>query len=347
MWNEPSRSCLHVVAKLLLCLAMPCAIASAGEAPASDAALLTDEALKAELADVSEVLRQFPPRVPEPPERAAALKRIDALAQQDVDIAERPPMQEFLQTRMRAAVEEIEAAKVTQGAQIWKLYNHAFVVRTPSTTIGFDLVHWMGARTLSFDPALMKRLVAQCDILFVSHMHGDHTDEVVVQDFIDAHKPVVGPPDLFEGMAILRPERKPHELQTIPLAGEGRALQVVVYPGHQERPNVLNNVVLVITPDGFSVAHTGDQFTVGMDNVWSDKVAAHHRVDLLLVNCWTFGLSRIVDGFKPNLVITGHENELGHSPDHREQYGRSYEKLAKCSAPGLVMAWGESYTFAP
>jgi hypothetical protein len=48
-------------------------------------------------------------------------------------------LEEFFQRRMAQAAAEIGRTRVERGAVIWKLYDHAFVVRTRTVTLGFDL----------------------------------------------------------------------------------------------------------------------------------------------------------------------------------------------------------------
>ena len=72
-----------------------------------------------------------------------------------------------------------------------------------------------------------------------------------------------------------------------------------------------------------------------------DKVA---KIDALLVNCWTGSIAKAIPGFDPRYVITGHENEMGHTIDHREAYWLSFTKLANIDYKYVVMAWGEWFT---
>jgi hypothetical protein len=95
--------------------------------------------------------------------------------------------------------------------------------------------------------------------------------------------------------------------------------------------------------------HTGDQYapTTDFDDYkWIDKVATEHRVDVLLVNAWTPGLARIAKGINPNLIITGHENEMFHGIAHREGYGQTYDRLFCIPFPYLVMTWGERKSYS-
>ena len=269
-------------------------------------------------------------------------------------------MRDYFHRRIQRAAGEIENTSVSQGAVIWKLYNHCFVVRTATVTVAFDLTRARLWRSEGFElpDDLVARIVEQCDVLFISHRHGDHADEWVAQTFLDQGKPVVAPPEVWEDKPIHQQithlEREAHALQSLPIHNGQGELQVVVYPGHQG-DDIQNNVSLVFTPEGISFAQTGDQAN-DSDFDWIDQVSAHHQADVLLPNCWTTDIVRAVCGFDPELVITGHENEMGHTIDHREPYWLTYQRktgsdrfggsrLVGYDKPLLVMTWGESYHY--
>ena len=119
------------------------------------------------------------------------------------------------------------------------------------------------------------------------------------------------------------------------------------------RLRVGENVPLVVTPEGLTVAHFGDQSHPD-DFAWIDDVGRHHRVDVVLPNCWTTDIVRTVAGFRPAVVITGHENEMGHTIDHREPYWLTYQrqtgsdrfggsKEVGYDTPLILMTWGRAY----
>ena len=89
---------------------------------------------------------------------------------------------------------------------------------------------------------------------------------------------------------------------------------------------------------------TGDQSNQE-DFSWIDEVGTNHRVDVLFPNCWTPDITRVIAGFKPSLVITGHENEMGHTIDHREPHWLTYVRLRDTDRPYIVMTWGESFHY--
>ncbi len=329
------------------------------------------------LAEVSKTLEACPPAYPEPRERTLALRLIDAVLH-DTHSPNRAAVQQFFHARIAQAAAQLESTHPAAGLQVWKFYNHGFVVRTPSITVAFDL--YRGPSRFRWDKAdgsrervdspgfpipleTVERIVKQCDVLFISHEHGDHTDPSVVELFVKQGKPVVAPEPVLKGSplydSITHLKREAHTIQKLPIQNGARELEVVIYPGQQyQSGGVANNVTLVISPEGVSFAHNGDQINdpypdYQEDFKWIDAVRDHHRVDLLLTNCWTNDLLRMVRGFNPKLVIPGHENELGHQMNDRVPYwgdetflGLNYSQV-KTEFPTVPLAWGETYAFVP
>ena len=64
-------------------------------------------------------------------------------------------------------------------------------------------------------------------------------------------------------------------------------------------------------------------------------IAAEHKVDVLLGNCWA-RLGSCIKGVSPRLVITGHENEIKHPPALRSGYPRTFREL---DSAGLAPPW--------
>lgn len=81
-----------------------------------------------------------------------------------------------------------------------------------------------------------------------------------------------------------------------------------------------NNVYLVTTPEGITLAHLGDQINEGdfmIDYDWIDQVAKHHQVD--------------------RLPYWGDDAYLE----------LNYAELKKSKYPVIVTVWGESYQYIP
>ncbi len=330
------------------------------------------------LAEVDDTLDRVQPQVPEPPERKLALYLLDAILH-DVYAPNRLPVQEFYHTRMERLAASLENAQVKEGAMIWKLYNHGFIVRTGSVTIAFDFYRgvsrfrvddpvagrrYVDSPGFPISDALTKRIVRQCDVLFISHRHNDHADPVVAQAFLDEGKPVVAPEDVFEGMPLQSKlthlKRVADEVQKLPIQNGALDLKLVVYPGQQYQGQGLpNNVVLVFTPEDLSFAHNGDQINdpypeYQEDYKWIDHVHELYKVDVLMTNCWLNDIMRFTRGFDPNLVLPSHQNELGHPIFDRvpywgdsEQLQLTYPQLLASTYPVLVMTWGEAFHYEP
>jgi len=310
------------------------------------------------LSEINGILKKHLPQLPQHPERRLGLELLDAVMH-DKQAAFRKPVQDFFHQRINSVLDSIEHTKVKDGAVIWKLYNMGFIIRTKSVTFAFDLTSAKssGSEAFALPSDIMKRLIGQCDALFVSHYHGDHAEEAVAQTFIDAGKPVVAPPQIWNGkpihQSITHLRREANTLQTLKLKGN-RELKVVIYPGHQ-MAKIENNVPVVFTPEGLSFSHMGDQINEGnfmIDYDWIDHVAENHRIDVLMPPCWTNEIYRIVKGFNPKLVIPGHENELGHTLDDRvpfwgdsEFLELTYPELKKSAYKTLIMTWGETYHY--
>ena len=308
-----------------------------------------DEWIDRSLQWADDILRDYRPAVVEHPVRRAALIRLDDVLHIE-SAPGKPLVQKFYRARIERAVAEIESAHVTSGTRIWKLYNHGWFIRTPSVSIAFDIVPGTRIPGFAVDAKVLGRLAAQADALFISHMHGDHANQAVAGMFLDLNKPVVAPEGLWQDQEIARritfPQRSATQLHRLALPG-GKVLKYVAYPGHQGR-SPINNVHLVTTPEGFTVVQTGDQSGAegpGSDFDWIAQIGRDHRVDVLLPNCWSTDIQRVARGVNPELILTGHENEMGHSVDHREDYTQTYNHLFGSRYPFIVMAWGESFHY--
>ncbi len=313
-----------------------------------------DEWIDRSLQWVDYILQHYPPALAEHPVRRAALIRLDDILH--IESAPRKQLvQAFYRRRLERAMVEIEQGKVTEGLRVWKLYNMGFLARSPAASFAFDIVRGLpggAAPGFSVPKEWVERLVAQADASFISHLHQDHADPEVARLFLKAGKPVMAPVGLWADVPDLAsrltyPKRSAQGLHAIPIQNGKQALEVVAYPGHQGE-DVTNNVHLVATPDGFAVVQTGDQSGAegpGSDFDWIAQVGRDHAVDVLLVNCWGNALDRTLRGVNPELVITGHENEMGHTVDHREDYTQTYNRLFRSRYPAIVMAWGESYHY--
>jgi L-ascorbate metabolism protein UlaG (beta-lactamase superfamily) len=308
---------------------------------------------------VRTVLAKYPPVLKEGKERGYAKLLMDAVFHEKF-AAFRKPAQDFFHAQNVQLVKQLETTKISNGARIWKVYDMGFIVRTRTVTIAFDLVSGItsGSKDFALPDSLLDRMVKQCDILFISHKHADHAEKAIAERFIREGKPVVSPEQVWKGDSIatriLHPERVAEIVHSIHLSGN-RLLKVIAYPGHQMQ-STDNNVVLVTTPDGITLAHTGDEINEGdymPDFEWIDRITKNHKVDILMPNAWTMDISRIARGFDPKLVLPGHELELGHTVWDRLPYWGddaylelNYKELKASKYPVVALIWGESFRYA-
>ena len=302
------------------------------------------------LANASITLAKYPPGSVEKLQRGMALLLIDNVLHQEKSPSF-PAVKDFLMDRISKAADEIRNTQVKKGAVIWKLYNHSFVVKTASVTIGFDIQRgYRYGEDFAISGNLIKSIIDATDVLFISHLHGDHTDAWITGMFLDQGKPVIAPPGIFKELPvynrILHPERIAHKVQQVELPLKNVTLKTVVYPGHQGEA-ILNNVYLISTPEGLTFIHTGDQSN-NNDFEWINRINEHHRVDVLMANCWTPLPERMKNGIRPAVIIPGHENEMGHTVDHREPFWLNQRRLgAGDSFPVIEMVWGERFFYLP
>ncbi|MEI6139134.1 MAG: MBL fold metallo-hydrolase [Mariniphaga sp.] len=315
---------------------------------------------KAFLDTVQSILAKCLPTVqPENRERTMAKMLMDAVFH-DPYAAYRKPVQDFFHARIDQVIRELENTKVDHGVRIWKLYNMAFIARTKSVTIAFDLVSGItsGSEDFAMTPNQVEHLVKQCDVLLITHRHEDHVQKEIAERFIESGKPVVATEQTLKNeqvySLIQHPERSFDKMQHLKV--HQNTLVVVVLPGHQMKATD-NNCYLVTTPEGITIAHIGDQINEGnfiSDYDWIDRVSSKYKVDVLISNCWTNDIYRIVKGFNSQLVMLGHELELGHPVWDRvpywgdEQYLElNYSKLKASKYPVVVTIWGESFHYPP
>jgi glyoxylase-like metal-dependent hydrolase (beta-lactamase superfamily II) len=310
------------------------------------------------LDSIKAILAKYPPVLKEGKERGYAKLLLDAVFHEKFAAFRKPP-QEFFHSQNDKMIKELENIKIQSGARIWKVYDMGFIVRTKSVTMAFDLVSGItsGCKEFALSASEMDKIVKQCDVLFISHKHADHAEQAVASLFIKTGKPVISNTQVWSGDSIFaqiqHPDRIPEKIQEIKLS-DSRKLDVIIYPGHQGK-SVDNNITLVTTPDGITVAHTGDELNEDdfmVDYEWMDQVAKHHKVDILMPNAWTMDILRIAKGFNPRLVLPGHELELGHTVWDRLPYwgddaylGLTYAQLKKSKYPVVALIWGEAINY--
>jgi L-ascorbate metabolism protein UlaG (beta-lactamase superfamily) len=244
-----------------------------------------------------------------------------------------PEIITFYKPMIEKAIKEIKAEVVTEGATIWQLYNHGFVVKTPTSCIGFDLHDY-------FNMGSFKNLADVLDIYFISHEHGDHFSGDLIQQMMLLKKRVVVPAE-----APIYANTKMGAGTTLNIAG----LKVTAHDG-------LHNVPLrqfeLETSEGIKILHTGDNQT-------ASTLPDINNVDILLLNGWVnesgytspiVGIRNSIEKLNPALTLPGHIWELAHIVDNNNRFGVEYEDMFKIynwylPSEYIVLAWGERYHY--
>ncbi len=291
---------------------------------------------------VSQLLQSNPPNVNLGVDRKAAFVMLDNIMHL-TGAAHIISLQNYYHRRMAGTLALLKANKGAAGVFVYKVYNHGFIVQTATATFAFDLIrgYSSGVDEFAIPDSLATEFINRIDVFFVSHKHPDHADEWVARTALDRGKIVITPDSVWMDKPfyskVIHPVRSLDSIYRLRTKSNG-IIKYSALPGHQG--DLLNNVYVVTTPDGLTFAHTGDQYNLS-DFAWIDSVKKHFSIDILLPNSWSLDVERLFAGFDPKTVIPSHENELGHTIDHREAYWLSMNKFNKLNKKVLYMTWGE------
>ena len=291
---------------------------------------------------VNEALDSCPPS-PEPSLiRKQALYNLDAVLH-DTKFDGSELVKDFAASRVDRVLKDFEKPMSgKEGIRIYKVYNDGFILRSSKAVVAVDLT---GKEGRLIPDSLMTKVVDLCDVLFITHNHDDHCDGNVVEMFASKGKPVYAISNFAtqdKRVNLIRYDA-PKDLKVkLP----GYSLKVKVFPGHQD--DLINNVYVFTMPDGITAALLGDQYN-REDMAWIKTMKnVVPDLDVLCINCWSNDMADYLSGFSPKVVITGHEDELGHTIDHREAFWLTYYKMSevyKVTVPYVIMAWGECYAY--
>ncbi len=240
-----------------------------------------------------------------------------------------PDTRGFYTFMIDKAIQEIKTENVTEGATIWQIYNHGFVVVTPSKAFGFDLKDRYNT---------IKDFLDLADILdacFISHEHSDHYTSSLLYAMNDLNKPVVGSAEWNNPAVSVKMDSG----DTLIIAG----LTVIAHYGDHTAPV---RQFEVHTPEGLKIVHTGD-------NTSLEHIPDVENLDVILFNCWGSGygingIKNVINKAKPKVLLPGHMMELGHLnstsspvpyrvviPSASDEFDAEYH----------ILAWGERYHY--
>ncbi len=255
----------------------------------------------------------------------------------DLIIGTYPPLHPetkwFFRFMLEKAILEIRNENLIEGATIWQIYNHGFVVKTPSITMGFDLYHYYQF----YSNKNFLELANLLDIYFISHEHGDHYSQDLINAMTHLNKPVVGPA----------------EFSLVPIkmnAGESKVIAGLNVTAHDGLHSVPVRQFEITTSEGLKFLHTGDNQT-------SQTLPLVTGIDVLMLNCWINesgavswieGIRIAIDKIKPQVTLPGHMMELGHlggtypPVPYRDPIASDNGSLA---SEYYILGWGERYHY--
>ena len=276
--------------------------------------------------------------------RKACIERIDDLIYNTY-----PPINPYAErtyhTMVFKAIMEIKHTTVTQGAIVWQIQNHGFVVKTPSVTLGFDLYDYYNYQEFSI-------LADFLDVYFISHQHRDHFSKLLIDAMHTLGKPVVGPAEL--------PNTSNFQNVSIHMnAGDNLTISGCTVTAHDGGDHAVPvRMYEVVTPDGLKLMHTGDK-------EYTDTLPIVSDIDILMFNSWisiptsdrtdetrSEGIRTTVNFYQPDVAIAGHLIELGHlqyiTPTQPAWF--LYQNAYKADDGSMlseyrIPAWGERYQY--
>jgi L-ascorbate metabolism protein UlaG (beta-lactamase superfamily) len=256
--------------------------------------------------------------------------------------------------RYKKTLDSIKKTKVDTGAVVWNIYNMSYVVKTPNVTAAFDLIRLPVSLRKDGDEAthnaLAKEIAECCDILFISHLHGDHADPFVARAFLLKNKPVIANSEVFKGEDFYKKVThwsRDGKKDTLAIGGAGTKIGVRVYPGHQAvtaDSAVENNFTVVSFSNGVTIAHSGDQ-SWNDDFKWLDTIHRDENIDILMINTWTADPNRVRSGVRPHTILPGHIDEMGHEISSRIPFWKSYSLWENGGKKTVHLFWGEPYRY--
>jgi len=267
----------------------------------------------------------------------------------------------LIRTRIQQVLREINETTVNSGAIVWRVYNAGFIVKTHNLTLGFDIAcTWLCPE--------LAEIADYVDILFVSHLHGDHADSEVLKRAVARGVKIVVPEPDLENVALYLTDLPANASQHVPISS-GESINV---SGAQVRAflcphSIINYAYFVELPEGVRLLHTGD--TEHFEDVtWVDDLANEKQIDIAFIH--TVALTNVSreairipilakrheklplgrpfseTPLKPKILVPMHENELGHgfawfSTWNLNLAYQQLDELNSSVTQVIVLAWGQ------
>ncbi len=227
---------------------------------------------------------------------------------------------------------EVKNSKVEHGSTlVWMLYNMGFVVKTPSGCFGIDIDH-----------RLAEQLEPYLDFLCITHNHGDHYNNKLVEAMINQGKPVLS--NFYE-------DSPGYVSKTAASYQIGNFTIRTDLSDHLANPDFPNFVTLFRIEGGddsgnFSILHCGDS---GFNPAHFKNVEGDVNMVVLRWgaprenNILGSGQGQVL----PDYAVLSHLIELRHKPYPHGQASitKTLEHLPNVNANTILPFWGEKMTW--
>lgn len=208
-----------------------------------------------------------------------------------------------------------------------KVYNMGYIIRTSERTFLLD-VKWNGTAEEA------AHIASKSDVFFLTHPHGDHYNPVMLNAMAAAGKTIVLP---CRGMGNFPWNDKCILIEDdVTEAMDIEGIKVLTVFGNQGIK--IPNNVYHLSFDGWTIIAQGD------NKVWQKQtmLADYPASDVIISPVWngmknlfTPAMQACKDGKMP-IYLTSHENELGHTVDHRESYWELFNRQDRLADPSYA-----------
>lgn len=207
-------------------------------------------------------------------------------------------------------------APADRTLEIFKVYNMGYCLRTNKHTILFDL-RWDGTNQEA------AKIAEKADISFLTHDHGDHYSNNMINAMVNAGKYLILPKvDKVPGYTDLSKKHVLTEDVLTPIDCDGVKIQAFL--GDQ---NGTPCYVFAIDFDGWRFAHGGDNQVVAAEG----QLANIEAMDVFTIAIFSriqsimgFATKASNDGKRETLFLTSHENERNHDVPGRVAFGYAF-----------------------
>lgn len=214
---------------------------------------------------------------------------------------------------------EIPETKVKKGTVvIWQLYNMGYIVKTATHCFGIDIKHKYG-----------DCLAGYMDFLLITHKHGDHYTDSLIEAMERSNKPVIS--------NFVDNDYKIEAPRTI--VWDDMEITASLADHNKKLPDfvVTYQIDCGKSADGYTIFHSGDTYN-------ADQLNPTRPVDLFIPHL-AVGLDmfKAVEKINPETVFMSHILELGHPVDKwRWSYQYGIDRCRELKRKNVYLpVWGE------